>query len=248
MMDTEWIYGRNAVQEVLRAQRRKILRLIIQVSAQEKSPIPEIRQLAKRANIPIETVARERLDAIAHGHQGVGLEVGEYPYVDIQEILRYARAKREAPFILILDVIQDPQNLGSLLRSAECVGVHGVILPYRQAVGVTPAVVNSAAGASEHLLIARTNLAQTIEQLKKQDIWVVGLEDTPEALPPEMIKLDGALALVVGGEGSGIRKLVRQSCDLLMRLPMRGKVNSYNAAVAGSIGLFLIAQKRDLFK
>jgi 23S rRNA (guanosine2251-2'-O)-methyltransferase len=155
-----------------------------------------------------------------------------------------AHKRQEDPFVLILDVIQDPQNMGSLLRTAEGVGVHGVILPYRETVGITPAVVNSSAGASEHLLIARNNLAQTIAYLKKQDIWVIGLEDVPEAVSLAEVRVDGGIALVVGGEGSGMRQLVRRSCDVLIRLPMRGKIHSYNASVAGSIALYSIAEKR----
>lgn len=243
-MNHEWIYGKNAVREVLRANRRKSFRLYIQDGAQEKPPIPEIRAQAKNLAIPILTVPRVRLDQIAQGHQGVAIETEEYPYADIEEVMVLAHRMGEAPFILILDVIQDPQNLGSLLRTAEGVGVHGVILPYRQSVGITPAVVNSSAGASEHLLIVRYNLAQVIAYLKKQDVWVIGLEDVPEALPPEAIRIDGGVALVVGGEGSGMRQLVRRSCDMLMRLPMRGKINSYNAAVAGSIALYLLATTR----
>lgn len=248
-MTPEWIYGRNAVREVLSANRRQIYRLFLQIGVEEKPPIPEIRNLAKRSRIPIEAVKRYELDQIAKGHQGVALETGGYPYVgDITEILISARQKNEQPFLLILDIIQDPQNLGSLLRTAEAVGVHGVILPYRQAVGITPAVVNSSAGACEYLLVTRYNLAQALEFLKKQDVWVIGLEDAKGALLLEEINLDGALALVIGSEGSGIRQLVRRSCDIFVRLPMRGKINSYNAAVAGSIALYWMAVKRGMFR
>jgi len=243
-MNHEWIYGRNAVREVLRANRRKIFRLYIQDGVQEKPPIPEIRALAKKINLPVINVTRPQLDQLAQGHQGVALETETYPYCDVVDMIILAHKRQENPFVLILDVIQDPQNMGSLLRTAEGVGVHGVILPYRETVGITPAVVNSSAGASEHLLIARNNLAQTIAYLKKQDIWVIGLEDVPEAVSPAEVRVDGGIALVVGGEGSGMRQLVRRSCDVLIRLPMRGKIHSYNAAVAGSIALYSIAEKR----
>ncbi|MGB9586235.1 MAG: 23S rRNA (guanosine(2251)-2'-O)-methyltransferase RlmB [Anaerolineales bacterium] len=245
-MNREWVYGRNAVREVLRANRRKTFRLYIQDGVQEKSPIPEIRGLAKKINLPISSVPRSQLDQIAHGHQGVALETETYLYSDVDAMILLARNRQEDPFILILDVIQDPQNMGSLLRTAEGVGVHGVILPYRETVGITPAVVNSSAGASEYLLIARNNLAQVIACLKKQDVWVIGLEDVSGAVLPAEVRVDRGVALVVGGEGSGIRQLVRRSCDVLMRLPMRGKINSYNAAVAGSIALYSIAEKRGL--
>jgi 23S rRNA (guanosine2251-2'-O)-methyltransferase len=155
-----------------------------------------------------------------------------------------ARQCGEPPFILILDVLQDPQNLGTLLRTAEAVGVHGVLLPLRHAATVTPAVVNASSGASEHLLIAQANLAQAITALKEAGLWVIGLEAGPGAQPPEQVRLDGALALVVGGEGSGMRDLVRKSCDMLLRLPMRGQVASLNAATAGSIALYLASRAR----
>jgi 23S rRNA (guanosine2251-2'-O)-methyltransferase len=129
--------------------------------------------------------------------------------------------------------------LGALLRTAEIVGVHGVLLPLRRTATVTPAVVNASAGASEHLLVAQANLSQGIEKLKQSGAWVIGLEDSPRAQTPDAIRMDGPLAIVVGNEAEGIRPLVRASCDLLMRLPMRGQVESYNAAVAGSIALFL---------
>ena len=145
----------------------------------------------------------------------------------------------------MLDTLQDPQNLGTLLRTAEVVGVHGVVLPHRRTATITPAVVNASSGASEHLLIAQANLAQTIDQLKAADVWVIGLDAGAEAQPPERVRLDGAIALVVGSEGEGMRRLVRESCDLLLRLPMRGQVASLNAAVAGSIALFLAARARS---
>jgi 23S rRNA (guanosine2251-2'-O)-methyltransferase len=241
---TEWLYGRNAVYETLRAGRRKVTRLWVFEGAQTKGRLEEILILARESHVPVEKVKRSGLDRINPGHQGVAAEVSAYDYADLAEIFIRAAKLREKPFVLILDLLQDVHNVGSLLRTAEGVGVHGVILPLREAAGITPAVVNASAGASEHLLIVRHNLAQAIETLKKQDVWVVGLEDDPEAVLPHEVRLDGALALVVGGEGSGMRPLVRQSCDVLMRLPMHGNINSYNAAVAGSIALFLAAQTR----
>jgi 23S rRNA (guanosine2251-2'-O)-methyltransferase len=144
-------------------------------------------------------------------------------------------------------VLQDPQNLGSLLRTAEAVGIHGVLLPFRHTATVTPAVVNSSSGATEHLLIVQVNLVQAIQQLKEENIWVIGLETGQEAKPMDQVQLDGPLALVIGGEGSGMRPLVRKSCDLLMCLPMKGKVESLNAAVAGSVALYFAWQKRGFY-
>jgi 23S rRNA (guanosine2251-2'-O)-methyltransferase len=157
----------------------------------------------------------------------------------LPDILELADQRSEAPFLLILDALQDPQNLGTLLRTAEIVGVHGILLPYKHTATVTPAVVNVSSGACEHLLISQVNLAQSITLLKEAGLWVIGLEGTLDALTPEQVRLDGPLALVVGNEGQGLRPLVRQSCDLLLRLPMRGKIGSFNAAVAGSIALYL---------
>jgi 23S rRNA (guanosine2251-2'-O)-methyltransferase len=184
------------------------------------------------------------LDSLSDNHQGIAAEVSAYPYSDLNSILKLARQKEEEPFILILDSLQNPQNLGTLLRSAEAFGVHGLVLPLRHTSGVTPAVVNASSGAAEHMLIASANLAQAIEELKKAGLWIVGLEGSLAAQPPEKLRLNGSTALVVGSEGEGMRALVRKSCDVLMRLPLEGRISSLNAAVAGSIGLYLIHQAR----
>lgn len=240
----EWIYGRNAVYETLRAGRRQAFRLLLAEGAQEKGRLAETLQRCAQQRILVERAGRGRLEQIGEGSQGVALEVSAYPYVDLRDILALAGQHGEPPFILILDALQDPQNLGTLLRTAEGVGVHGVLLPLRQTVTVTPAVVNASAGASEHLLIAQANLAQAIEALKEANVWVVGLDGGPQSQPVGQVRLDGGLALVVGSEGQGMRPLVRQSCDVLLRLPMRGQVESFNAAVAGSIALYLAWQGR----
>ena len=151
---------------------------------------------------------------------------------------------RQPPLVLLLDTLQDPQNLGTLLRTAEVVGVHGIILPHRRTATVTPAVVNASSGASEHVLIAQANLAQTIKSLKQAGLWVYGLDTGADTQELEALRLDGPLALVIGSEGQGMRSLVRKSCDLLMRIPMRGRIDSLNAAVAGSVALYLVWQAR----
>ncbi len=241
----EWIGGRNAVFETLRARRRQFFKLQVAEGAQEKGRLAEIIQIASKKNIPVERAPRSRLDALASGNQGVALETSHYPYSTLADILDLANRQEEPPFILILDTLQDPQNLGTLLRTAEAVGVHGVLLPLRRTVTVTPAVVNASSGASEHLLIAQSNLAQAIRSLKEAGIWVAGLEGEPTAIDASQARLDGPLALVVGNEGEGMRPLVRDSCDVLVRLPMRGQVASLNAAVAGSVALYLAWQKRN---
>lgn len=241
----EWIYGRNSVYETLQAQRREIFRLQIAQGVQLKGKLETILQIARQRKVSVESVSRQVLDRMADGHQGVALEVSGYPYSSLLDILDLAASQNEDPFILILDTLQDPQNLGALLRTAEITGVHGIVLPLARTATVTPAVVNASAGASEHLLIAQANLAQSIAQLKQADIWVVGLDGGAESRLPNEVRLDGRLAMVVGSEGQGMRDLVRDSCDILLRLPMRGKIESLNAAIAGSVGLYLAWQARS---
>lgn len=240
----EWIYGRNPVYEVLTAGKREVFRLWIAQGAQEKGRLTDILVLCRKNNIRVEQVPRPKLDAIVNNHQGVALEVSEYDYVGLQDVLDSAKSKGEPAFILILDALQDPQNLGTLLRTAESTGVHGVLIPLRHTVNITPSVVNASSGASEHLQIAQVNLAQAIKTLKEENIWVVGLDSTPSAQLPDRVRLDGPIALVVGSEGQGMRSLVRNSCDFLLRLPMRGQIESLNAAVAGSVALYLVWQSR----
>lgn len=169
----------------------------------------------------------------------MALEVSGYPYVGLDDILENAGQHHDPLFVLVLDTLQNPQNLGTLIRTAELVGVHGVVIPTHRAAEITPAVVSASAGAAEHMLVAQANLVQAIQTLKDADAWVVGLNEGPESKSPSDIRLDGALAVVVGNEGEGIRPLVKSNCDFLLRLPMQGKIKSLNAAVAGSVALYL---------
>jgi 23S rRNA (guanosine2251-2'-O)-methyltransferase len=241
----EWLCGRNPVYEMVRARKRQIFKLLLTENLQPDERISEILRAAKTYRVPVETVKRLRLDSIAENHQGVAAEVSAYTYSDLSSILQAARQKNQPPFVLVLDSLQNPQNFGTLIRSAEAFGVHGILIPFRHASGITPAVVTASAGAAEHMLVASANLAQSLEELKKAGLWVIGLEGSPQAQPPEKLRLGGAAALVVGSEGEGMRSLVRKSCDVLMRLPLEGQIESLNAAVAGSIGLFLIHQARQ---
>ena len=241
----EYIYSRNAVYETLRARRRQVFQLLIAEGVKEKGRLNEIISLARKHKVWLQRVPRPKLDSIHRQHQGVALQVSGYPYQGLTDILALATEHGEAPFVLLLDTLQDPQNLGTLLRTAEAVGVHGVVIPKARTAVVTPAVVNASSGASEHLLIAQSNLAQAITTLKNEGVWIIGLEGSPEASIPSQIRLDGPLGLVVGSEGQGMRQLVRKSCDLLLQLPMRGKIESLNAAVAGSIALYLALEARD---
>jgi 23S rRNA (guanosine2251-2'-O)-methyltransferase len=240
----EWIVGRNPVYEVLNAGRRQAFRVQVARGVEEKGRVVDILNLAQMKRLPIERVDRAQLNPYGENPQGVAVEVSGYPYMNLQDILYLAEQRQEPLFVLILDVIQDPQNLGTLLRTAEAVGVHGVLMPLRRAAEVTPSVVRASAGASEHLIIVQSNLAQSISSLKEAGAWVIGLEGSPAALPVEQARLDGPLALVVGNEGEGLRDLVAKSCDLLVSLPMVGKVESLNAAVAGSVVLYLALQAR----
>jgi 23S rRNA (guanosine2251-2'-O)-methyltransferase len=240
----EWICGRNPVYEMLRARRRNLFRLLVAEGAQEKGRLVEIHRLCQEQKLPVERVSRQRLLSLDENHQGVALEASGYPYSNLQDILLLAESRTEPLFVLLLDTLQDPQNLGTLLRTAEVVGVHGVLLPLRHTVTVTPAVVSASSGASEHLLVAQMNLVQAIRELKEAGAWVVGLEGSRTAERVDQVRLDGAIALVVGGEGQGMRLLVHDSCDMLVRLPMRGQVESLNASVAGSVALYMTWQRR----
>lgn len=236
----EFIYSRNAVYEALRAKRRPIYKILVSEGAQEKGRLAEILRMAKELSVPVEKVQRGRLDKIHDNHQGVAAEVGDYAYSDVVDMLDYARAQDEQPFILLIDSLNDPQNFGTLLRTAEAVGVHGVVIPLAHTVEVTPAVVNASSGASEHLRVARSNLAQAIDALKAENVWVVGLDQNGETIGEKTRRhLTGATALVVGSEGEGIRQLTRSKCDIILQLPMRGQIESLNAAVAGSVALYL---------
>ncbi len=242
---SEWITGRNPVYEILRTNRRRNHRLLIAQGAKQQGRLKDIIQLANNKNLPIEFVKRSELDGIDIHHQAVALHTTGYPYSNLETIFQFAEEKGEPVFVLLLDQIQDPQNLGTLLRSAEAFGSHGVILPTARAASVTPAVVNASSGATELLLIAQNNIAQAIDRLKEVGGWIIGLEDSEEAQSPEKLNLQGGIGLVVGSEGQGMRRLVRDKCDLLMKLPMQGRIDSLNAAVAGSIALFLARQARN---
>ncbi len=244
-MAREFIYSRNAVYETLRSKRREVFAIQVAEGAQEKGRLAEIVQRANGQKIKVERVPRARLDKIHENHQGVVAEVSGYSYSDEVEILELAAQRQEPPFVLLLDSLNDPQNFGTLLRTAEAVGVHGVIIPLAHAVEVTPAVVNASSGASEHLLIARANLAQVIEALKEAEVWIVGLDQAGVQLEPDSRHLRGPLGLVVGSEGEGLRPLVRSRCDVVLKLPMRGRIESLNAAVAGSVALYLAYLARN---
>ncbi len=240
----DYIWGRNPVLETLRSSRR-VHRLLLAEGARDAG-LSDILREAERRGVAIEYAPRRRLDELTRGavHQGCVASVAAREYASVEDMLAVAAQRGEAPLLLILDAIQDINNLGSLLRTAEAIGAHGVIIPEHRAAGLTPAVDKSSAGAVEHLLVAQvTNLTRTVDALKKGGIWVVGLAGEA-AQDYDSVDLDRPLALVVGNEGKGIGRLLREHCDFLVRLPMRGKVNSLNAAVAGSIMLYAAWRQR----
>jgi 23S rRNA (guanosine2251-2'-O)-methyltransferase len=229
------------VLEALRAGRP--IRRVMVATGAHGEVITEIVDEARAKKINLQSVDRRRLDDLAMNHQGVIAEAAPFVYATLEDVIEAARAS-EAPLVLVLDVLQDPQNLGSLLRTAAAAGAQGVVIPEHRAVGVTPAVVKASAGAIERLKIAQvTNLSRAIDALKEVGIWAVGL-DASAPSQYHTTDLNRPLALVVGGEGKGLRPLVRQHCDMVVSLPMPGAIESLNAAVAGSIVLYEALRQR----
>jgi 23S rRNA (guanosine2251-2'-O)-methyltransferase len=235
----EVLAGPRVVLEVLRAGRRRVRRVLLGRDAVPESLIA----LARSRGVPVEVVPRGVLDRCARGatHQGVVAEAEGFPYAELEDVL--ARGGAE-PLIVVLDGIQDPQNLGAILRTAEAAGVHGVIVPRDRAAGVTPAAVRASAGAAEHLPVARvTNLATSLGLLKERGIWAVGA-DPAGGTDLFHANLTGPLAVVVGAEGKGLRSLTRSRCDLLVRIPLAGRVASLNAAAAAAVCVFEAVRQR----
>lgn len=242
-MDQEIIIGKNPVIEALISGRsvNKVL-ILEQLNATTQG---KIQQLSKQAGTIVQKVPKSKLDQLADGnHQGVVAYVAAYQYATLDDLFDIAADKKEDPFFIILDELEDPHNLGSILRTADATGVHGVIIPNRRSVGLTATVAKTAAGAIEHIPVARvTNIANTIEELKERNIWVVGAADDASE---DYRKLDGTmpLALVIGNEGKGISRLVKKKCDWTVSLPMNGNVSSLNASVACSLLLYEVYRKR----
>jgi 23S rRNA (guanosine2251-2'-O)-methyltransferase len=246
---SEWLYGKHAVEEALRAGRRKIARVLLSETARGEKP-HGIEALARAAHVPVERVLPARLDTltrVGHHHQGVAAEVTPFPYLALSDVVEMCRETGDNALALILDSIQDPQNFGALLRSAEAVGVTAVVMLDRRQVEVTPAVVNASAGAVEHLSVCLVNnLSRSISELQEVGLWVYALQAESDAVLYTEVDLRGPLALVIGSEGQGVGRLVRERCDGAIALPMRGKVESLNAAVAGSIALYEVLRQRKL--
>jgi 23S rRNA (guanosine2251-2'-O)-methyltransferase len=250
----EWLYGRHAVEETLVAGRRKVFRVLMAESVKGQRPgeeagrLTSIEKAAREAGVPVERVPLPRLDALSragHHHQGVVAEVEPFRYSSTSDVLAACREARSDALVLILDQLQDPQNFGTLLRSAEAVGVTAVLMLERRQVEVTPSVVNASSGAVEHLNVCVVNnLVRAIEALQDAGLWVYALQGEEGAALYTETDLRGPLGLVVGSEGQGVGRLVRERCDGAIKLPMRGRVESLNAAVAGSIALYEVLRQR----
>ncbi len=235
------IVGRNAVREALRAGRDMEKLLVSRGEA--TGSLREILALAREKGVVVQEVDRRRLDEMAENHQGVAALASMYAYSTLEEILALAREKGEPPFLVVLDGITDPHNLGAIVRTAECMGAHGVILPERRAVGLTPAAMKAAAGALEWLKVARvTNLTRALETLKAQNVWTYATDMDGEDY--RRVNFSGGCALVIGAEGQGVSRLVRETCDQVVSIPMKGHIDSLNASVAAGVILAEIARQR----
>jgi 23S rRNA (guanosine2251-2'-O)-methyltransferase len=238
------IEGRNAVIEALKSDRT--IEQIFVAKGDVEGSINVVLGLAKDNGIVVKEVDRKKLDQMSEtgAHQGVIAIVTPYKYFSIEDILKYADSKGEKPFIIILDEIEDPHNFGSIIRTAEVCGAHGIIIPKRRNVGVTPTVYKSSAGAVEHMKIAKvTNLNNTIDALKEKGIWIYGADMDGENYCFD-VNFDGAAAIVIGSEGRGISKLTKEKCDILIKIPMVGNITSLNASVAGGIMMYEILKQR----
>lgn len=242
--DNDKLEGRNSILEALRANRT-INKLFV-IKGEREGSIRQIVAMAREKGIIVTEVEKSALDSMSssRSHQGVIAFVAVKEYVEVDDILQLAQEKGQPPFIIILDEIADPHNFGAILRTANAVGAHGVIIPKRRAIGLTSAVSKAAAGAVEYVPVSRvTNIAQTIEYLKKNNIWVVGTDATGEKAFYES-DLKGPLALVVGSEGEGMGKLIREKCDFVVNIPMQGEISSLNASVAAAIVMYEILKQR----
>jgi 23S rRNA (guanosine2251-2'-O)-methyltransferase len=241
--ELDLIIGRNAVTEALRSGRE--IDTVFVAKGDRSGSIGMILSKAGENGAVIKEVDRRKLDAMCGGsnHQGVAARAAAHTYADIEDMISAANEKGEAPFIVICDEIEDPHNLGAIIRSADACGAHGVIIPKRRGVSLTYAVGKVSAGAVEYMPVARVpNLAQTIDELKEQGLWVYGADMDGERW--DKVKYDGAVALVIGSEGRGISRLVREKCDFIVSLPMRGRINSLNASVAAGILMYEIIKYR----
>lgn len=245
-MQIDLIIGRNPITEAIKSGRT-VEKLMV-AKGSEKS-LSQMIAMAKDRGIPVYYNDKSRMDKISDGgaHQGVAAYVSSYEYCEVEDMIKYADEKGEDPFLIILDGLEDPHNLGAIIRSADGAGAHGVIIPKRRAVGITGVVAKASAGAIEYANVARvSNIVQTIEKLKKEGFWIaaVDMSDTPYFES----NLTGKIAVVIGNEGEGISKLVKENCDFTVSMPMNGSVQSLNASNAAAIIMYEVVRQRAAAK
>lgn len=242
-MSEEFIGGKNPVLEALRAGRE--INKIWVGEGSQKGQMQQVIQLAKESNVLVQFVPKKKIDQLMDGqHQGVVASIAAYEYAEMDDVFALAEKKGEDPFILILDELEDPHNLGSIMRTADAVGVHGIIIPKRRAVGLTATVAKASTGAIEHVPVVRvTNLSRTLDELKDKGLWIAG---TDAKGSDDYRRFDGTMpvGLIIGSEGKGMSRILREKCDFLIHLPMSGHVTSLNASVAASILMYEIYRRR----
>lgn len=238
------IAGKNPVLEALKGDHT--INKIWIAEGSQKGQMSQVISLSKKKKVQVQFVPKKKLDQMTDtdNHQGVAAQIAAYEYQDIQVLFDKAAKKGESPFFLLLDELEDPHNLGSILRTADAAGAHGVIIPKRRSVGLTSTVAKSSAGAIEHVPVARvTNLARTMEELKKQGLWFIGTDARGESDYRE-VDVNMPLCLVIGSEGKGMSRLVKEKCDFLVNIPLAGKVTSLNASVAASLLMYEVLRRR----
>ncbi|WP_044340510.1 23S rRNA (guanosine(2251)-2'-O)-methyltransferase RlmB [Rossellomorea aquimaris] len=242
-MSKDFIGGRNPVMEALKSGRD--INKIWIAEGSQKGSIQQIVGLAKESNVMVQYVPKKKIEQmVPENHQGVVASVAAYQYAEIDDLFHRAKQKGEDPFILILDELEDPHNLGSIMRTADAAGAHGIIIPKRRAVGLTSTVAKASTGAIEHIPVARvTNLSRAVDELKERGVWVAGTDAKGKQ---DFRQLDGTLpiGLIIGSEGKGMSRILRDKCDFLVQLPMIGHVTSLNASVAASILMYEVYRKR----
>ena len=239
--DEHLLAGRNPIREALKAGRP--MEKLLVADGDLSGAAREIVKLARAQNVVVQTVDRARLDQIYPAHQGMLAYVAAVPYTPVEDMLAAARAKGEDPFIIVLDGITDPHNLGAIIRSAECAGAHGVVIPERRAAGLSPAAAKAAAGALSFMPVSRVkNLNRALDELKEAGLWVVGADMDGEGV--YQADLTGPVALLIGSEGDGVSRMARQRCDRVVSLPIRGHIDSLNASVAAGVLMYEIVRQR----
>ena len=243
-LEPEIIGGKNPVLEALRAER-DMNKIWIAEGVQKKG-LTEILQLAKEKGVLVQFVPKKKIDGLTDSnHQGIAAAVAAYNYAELDDLFQAAAARQEDPFFLILDELEDPHNLGSIMRTADAIGVHGLIIPKRRAVGLTAVVAKSSTGAIEHVPVVRVNnLSQIVDELKKRGVWIAGT-DAKESVDYRKMDATLPLAVIIGSEGQGMSRILREKCDFLYQLPMIGHVTSLNASVAASLLMYEVYRKRN---